>query len=137
MFHYKKVLCLSVLVLVIKQTSTSPIGSQESQEEIVDLKVDLSCVANASCISNMANRIVRSLKTKKLIDFGAFSVEPVKNVKTVEGRSTSKLWDIAASNSLRVPFGAYSLSIQKSEEYDNYLEVSISQTIEGERRETM
>lgn len=137
MFHCKKVLCLSVIVLVIKQTSTSPIGSQESQEEIVDLKVDLSCVANASCISNMANRIVRSLKMKKWIDFGAFSVEPVKNVKTVEGRSTSKLWDIAASNSLRVPFGAYSLSIQKSEEYDNYLEVSISQTIEGERRETM
>lgn len=136
MFHYKKVLCLSVLVLVIKQSSTSPIETQ-SQDESVDLNVDLSCVTNTSCISSMANRIVRALKTKKMIDFGAFSVEPVKNIKAVEGRSTSKLSDIASSNALRVPFGAYSLSLQKSEEYDNYLEISISQTIEGERKEMM
>lgn len=132
MFHYKKVLCLSVLVFVIKQAAASPAGSTE--EESVDLNVDLSCITNASCITNVSNRIVRALKTRKMIDFGAFSVEPLK---TVEGRSATKIWDIASSNALRVPFGAYSLSLQKSEEHENYLEVSISKTIEGESDENI
>lgn len=114
----------------MKHISASPVGSK-SQEEVDDLSVDLSCVTNASCIANLSNKLVRALKTRKMIDFGAFSIEPVN---TVEGRSTSKLWDIAATNALTIPFGAYSLSLQKSEEYENYLEVSISKTVEGERK---
>lgn len=133
MFHYKKVLCLSVLVLVIKQSSQSPLGSK-AQEENVDVDVDISCIANATCINNVSNKVVRALKLKQVINFGAFVIEPVPNAKAVEGRSASKLWDLVATNSLHVPLGSYSLSLQKSEEYDNYLEVVVSKTVEGGRK---
>lgn len=130
MFQYKKFLFVSVLVAVIHQSSQSPVGNSDS----VDLNVDISCVANASCITNVSNKVVRALNLKKMIDFGAFTIEPVKNAKKVEGRSMSKLSEIINGNALRVPLGSYSLSLQKSEEYDNYLEVTVSKTIEGEEK---
>lgn len=119
-----------MLVLVIKQSSQSPLGSK-AQEENVDLDVDISCIANATCINNVSSKVVRALKLKKVINFGAFVIEPVPNAKAVKGRSASKLWDLVATNSLRVPLGSYSLSLQKSEEYDNYLEVVVSKIVEG------
>lgn len=130
MFHYKQVLCLSVLVLVVQQSSQSPVASK-AESDNVDLNVDISCVANATCVKNVSSKVVRALNQKKVIDFGAFSIEPLKNAKKVEGRSVSMFWDIAGSNALRVPLGSYSLTLQKSEEHDNYLEVAISKTVEG------
>lgn len=130
MFHYQKFVFLSVLVLVIKQSSQSPLASK-AQPANVDLNVDLECIANATCVKNVSNKVVRALAMKKVIDFGAFVIEPVKNAKKVEGRSMSKLSEFVNNNAIRVPMGAYSLSLQRSEEYDNYLEVAISKTVEG------
>jgi len=129
MFHCNKVLFVSVLVLVINQSSQSPVQPQESQS--VDLNVDITCIVNATCVKNVSNKVFRGLNLKKVIDFGVFSIEPVPNAK-VEGRSMSKFSQLANTNAIRVPIGAYSLSLQKSEQYDNYLEVSVSKTEEGE-----
>lgn len=124
------ILFLTVLVVVIKQSSLSPITQDDNQN--VDLNVDLLCIANSTCVKNITNKVVRALNMKKVIDFGAFMIEPVLNAKKVEGRSMSKIAELISSNSLRVPLGSYSLSLQKSEEYDNYFEVSISKLVEGE-----
>lgn len=129
----KKFFVLAVLVLVIKQSSPSPIAPKDEDNQKVDLNVDLSCIANSSCVKNFSTKVVRALNMKKVIDFGAFTVEPVKNAKKeVEGRSMSKIGELINSNSLRVPLGSYSLSLQKSEQYDNYFEVSFSKIVEGE-----
>lgn len=123
MFHYKVQFFLSVFIVAIKQSSQSPIESQASKVENVD--VDISCVANATCVQSVSNKVVRALHMRKAINFGGFIIEPRPNAEKVEGRSVSKLWDLARSNTLRVPIGAYSLSLQKSEEYENYLEVAV------------
>lgn len=131
MFHYKKFLCLSVIALVIKQSSQSPVASKP-QEGNLDLNVDLSCIANVTCVNNVSNKVVRALNLRKVVDFGAFAIEPLPSAnKATEGRSMSKFWEFASSNALRIPLGAYSLSLQKSEQYENYLEVAVSKTEEG------
>lgn len=133
MMQNKKFFVLAVLVLVIKQSSPSPIAPQDDDNQKVDLNVDLSCIGNSSCVKNVSNKVVRALNMKKVIDFGAFMIEPVQNAKKeVEGRSMSKIAELINSNSLRVPLGSYSLSLQKSEQYDNYFEVSLSKIVEGE-----
>ena len=130
MFHLKRVLFLSVLVLLFNQSFQSPVKSEERN---VDLNVYISCIANSTCVKNVANKVVRALNLKKVIDFGVFSIEPLNNGKKFEGRSMSKLYDIANNNALRVPIGSYSLMLKKSEEYDNYLEFSISKAVEGKK----
>lgn len=130
MYHYKKFLCLSVIALVIKQSSQSPVAPK-AHEGNLDLNVDLSCIANVTCVNNVSNKVVRALNLRKVVDFGAFTIEPVSGAKATEGRSMSKFWEFASSNALRIPLGAYSLSLQKSEKYDNYLEVAVSKTEEG------
>lgn len=135
MIHCKKVLFLSVLAVAVAQSVQSPVGSMpQDDNENLDLNVDLSCIANATCINNVSNKVVRALNMKKLIDFGAFTIEPLKNAKKTEGRAMSKFTDLISGNAVRVPLGAYSLSLQKSEEYDNYLEVAVSKTVEGKYR---
>lgn len=134
MVQCKKVLFLSVLAIVVTQSSQSHVGStSQENSENVDLNVDLTCIANSTCFKNVSNKVVRALHMKKLIDFGAFTIEPLKNAKKVEGRSMSKLADLINGNALRIPLGSYSLSLQKSEEHDNYLEVAVSKTIEGKK----
>lgn len=132
MVQCKRVLFLSVLVIVVAQSSQSPVGStSQDDNQNLDLNVDLACMANTTCINNVSNKVVRALHMKKLIDFGAFRIKPLKNFKKVEGRSMSKLADLINGNSLRVPMGSYALTLQKSEDYDNYLEVAVSKTVEG------
>lgn len=125
----KKVLLLSVLVIVVKSSVQTPVASSSHE----DISVDISCITNATCLKAVSNRAIRALKLKKALDFGAFTVEPLKNAKT-EGRSFTKFWDIASSNSIRVPVGQYALNIQRSDEFDNYLEVAVTKSIEGKSK---
>jgi hypothetical protein len=124
--HCKKVLFISVLIFAVKQSTQSPVVAAP-QEDSVNIDVDIACIANATCLSSVSNKVIRALKLKKNIDFGAITVTPLKNAQT-EGRAVTKFWDIASSNAINVPIGAYSLSVQKSEDYDNYLEVSIAKS---------
>lgn len=123
---YKKVLFITVLIAAIKHSSQSPVAQDDNKN--VDVDIDLACIANSTCLKNVSNKIVRALKLKKSIDFGLLSITPIKSADT-EGRSFTKLWDIASSNSIRVPLGAYSLSVQKSDEHENYFEVALSKTV--------
>ncbi|KAG5671903.1 hypothetical protein PVAND_002072 [Polypedilum vanderplanki] len=128
----KKVLFLSVLIFAIKQSAQTPVSS--SQEDHVNIDVDLSCITNATCLTSVSNKVIRALKLKKSIDIGPISVTPLKNAQN-EGRAVTKLWDIAGNNAINIPIGAYSLSVQKSDEYENYLEISVSKSaFEGRRR---
>jgi hypothetical protein len=126
--NWKKVLFISVFIFAyVKQSAQSPVSVDEQSVE-VDIEVD--CISNATCLKSVSNKVVRALKLKKSLDFGLFTIEPLKNAQT-EGRSFTKFWDIASSNSIRVPIGNYAVNVQKSNEYDNYLEVAVSKIVEG------
>lgn len=131
MFHFNRVLLLSVFAMITTQSSQSPV---DPIQQVENLEVDMACVSNATCVKSVSSKVVRALHLKKAIDFGAFVIEPKKNVKKVEGRSLSKLSELVNNNALRIPIGSYSLSLQKSEEYDNYFEFSVSKTVEGKQK---
>lgn len=120
----KKVLFISVIVFIVHQSASSPVAHPE------EINVDIACITNSTCLKVVSNKVVRALKLKKPLDFGILTVEPLKNAKT-EGRSFTKFWDIASSNAIRVPLGNYAVNIQKSDEYNNYLEVAVSKAVEG------
>jgi hypothetical protein len=128
----KSAILIILLITLVHKSFQSPIDSQKNEVKNVDISIGLSCALNSSCIENVSNRIVRALKAKSSLDFGIFQIEPlVKNGKETEGRSLSKVWDFINGNSIRIPFGKYSVNLQRSAEHDNSLEFFIGQTVEG------
>lgn len=126
----KTVLFISVLVFAIRLSSPSPVANEDNQQQQnVDIDIDIACIANSTCLKSASNKVIRALKLRKSIDFGLLSITPLKSEGGTEGRSFTKFWDIASTNSIRIPLGQYSLSVQKSEEHENYLEVAVSKTI--------
>lgn len=130
MFHIKSAIFSIFFAVLLKESLQSPIDSDNGSE--VNISMDFSCVLETTCVDNVANKVVRALKTRNPVDFGIFSIEPVKTAKASEGRSMSKLWDFMNGNSLRIPFGTYSFNMQKSTEKDNGLDLFVSQAVEGE-----
>lgn len=84
-----------------------------------------SCVNNASCISAVSQDVMQRLRSRKPVQLGMISIEPVGNgVTSFTGRSISFL-DILNGNALKVPLGPMLLSVQRSDEYKNFLEVAL------------
>jgi hypothetical protein len=91
-----------------------------------------SCVNNANCVRSLARNVVHKLRDRKAVNFGVFSIEPVKRIplKDAEGRS-SKLTNFLSGHAVSVPLGPMVFGIERSEDYPNYLEVSIRKNVEG------
>lgn len=84
-----------------------------------------SCVNNASCISAVSQDVMQRLRSRKPVQLGVISIDPVgHSVTPFTGRSMSFL-DILNGNALKVPLGPMLLSVQRSDEYKNYLEVAL------------
>lgn len=125
MFHAKSAIFSIFFVVLLKESLQTPVNGE------VNISMDMSCVLETTCVDSVATKVVRALKTRTSVDFGIFSIEPVKNFKVEEGRSMSKLWDFMSSNALRIPFGSYSVNLQKSTEKKNGLDLSVTQAFEG------
>lgn len=94
-------------------------------------KASLSCIQNKTCAKDLANDFVGALNKQKKIDFGAFSIEPTNDkVKPNEGRS-SKFSSLFSRNLVKIPLGAFDFTVQKSSDYDNYLELAVARRVEG------
>lgn len=133
MFHAKSAIFSIFFAVLLKESLQSPVDTHNGSE--VNISMDLSCVLETTCVDNVANKVVRALKTRSPVDFGIFSIEPVKGGAVEEGRSMSKLWDFMSGNAIRVPFGRYSLNLKKSTEKQNGLDLSVTQKFEGELAE--
>lgn len=131
-----KIVIFTVLIVAfVNKSLQSPITT-DAQNEVknVDISMDFSCALNSSCVEKVTNKIVRALKTRSSVNFEIFEIKPVKNAKQSEGRSMSKIWDFVNGNSIRVPFGSYSLNLQKSTEHENSLEFFVGKAVEGKRK---
>lgn len=83
------------------------------------------CVNNATCISAVSEDVMQRLRSRKPVQLGIISIDPVGHgVTSFMGRSMSFL-DILNGNALKVPLGPMLLSVQRSIEYENYLEVAL------------
>jgi hypothetical protein len=131
----KSAILIVLMFALMNKSSQSPIDSQQQNEvNKVDISMKFSCALNSSCVESVSNRVVRALKSRSAVDFGIFTIEPVKNgLKSEEGRSMSKVWDFVNGNSIRVPFGKFSFNLQRSNEHENSLEFFIGQKVEGKK----
>ncbi|XP_053682012.1 uncharacterized protein LOC128732716 [Sabethes cyaneus] len=129
--YFKKV----VSILVICIAAQSALAEEAAPENVLN-ELSWSCANNASCVKRLARDVVQKLKTRKAIDFGAFSIEPVERIPlTVEGRSSRAL-DFLSGHAIKFPIGPMVFNIERSADYPNFIEVSLLRKADGARRTT-
>ncbi|XP_055677141.1 uncharacterized protein LOC129786269 isoform X2 [Lutzomyia longipalpis] len=112
-----------VVCCLLSAVSATPLPRHQSDTPITN-KMTWTCVNNATCIDGVAKDIVGRLNRKESIDFGVVKVVPRERRVVAEGRS-SNIMNFLSGNELRIPVGPMVFSIQRSEDYSDYFEVSL------------
>lgn len=120
-------MCIRIFVILCTLCVSHSIAKSvvDSNSSSAPEGLSWSCVNNASCISAVSQDVMQRLRSRKPVQLGVISIEPVGHgVPFFTGRSMSFL-DILNGNALKVPLGPMLLSVQRSDEYTNYLEVAL------------
>lgn len=120
MDYYKVV---SVILVIV--CSFNCIKSDEHENLSISEHFSWKCANNATCVNRLAKSVISKLKNGKNIDLGLFEVEPIHLKPQFTGRSSSMLLNFLGGNAVKVPIGPMIFNIQRSDEYDNYLEISL------------
>lgn len=81
------------------------------------------CANNASCVKEVYTQILDTLKHNESINVAGFTVEPIDSTK-FSGRSFS-FTGLLNGNRLKVPLGPVLMSVQRSKDYSDYIEVAL------------
>lgn len=126
MFCKKLILISVVLCFFVKISQSDKIND----ENLIN-KMNWSCVNNASCTNNIANRLIKKLSRKESVNLGFMSITPIET-KSFTGRGTSRILDFLSGHAVQVPVGPMVFNIQRADDYDNYLEISLLKKTEVE-----
>lgn len=103
-------------------------GISEGAKDILGENLNWECANNASCVQNIADEVVNRLKQHRPLAFGGIEVEPLDNAvqfdTTSQGRGLSFV-DLLSQNSVKIPLGPMVVSVQKSIDHKDYLEVAL------------
>lgn len=81
------------------------------------------CANNATCVKEVSTTVLEKLKQNESITFGGISVDPIDTAQ-FSGRSFS-FTGLLNGNRLKVPMGPVLLSVQRSKDYNDYIEVAL------------
>lgn len=126
-------MCLKYVVLTVLFSSLVLADKASQNSESLVSKMTWDCANNASCFDNVKNEFLHGLQQRKSFNFdGLFSIEPVgeKSKPISEGRGFMS--NIFADNKLRIPFGGLAMTIQRAEQYPEYLEVAVEKNVQEE-----
>ncbi|KAJ6637626.1 hypothetical protein Bhyg_10357 [Pseudolycoriella hygida] len=91
------------------------------------------CANNASCVKEVSSHILENLKQNRSITLGGISVDPIDTTQ-FSGRSFS-LSGLMNGNRLKLPLGPVLMSVQRSKDHSDYIEVALlKKTNEGRGR---
>lgn len=111
------------IVLIVYTSLCVNIIIAENSTNLIQDNFNWKCANNASCVKSVTNFILNNLQQRKPIEFGEIIVDPIDS-KPFTGRSLS-FWNFLNGNALKIPFGPVMLSLQRSVNYDNYIEVAL------------
>lgn len=81
------------------------------------------CANNATCLKEVSTQILETLKQNESITIGGISVDPIDTAQ-FSGRSFS-FSGLLNGNRLKVPLGPVLMSVQRSKDYSDYIEVAL------------
>ncbi|XP_035778426.1 uncharacterized protein LOC118459288 [Anopheles albimanus] len=138
MVSFKKV--ISILVICVIAGGVRAASVPRAAPKPAAGELSWSCVNDVTCVTGLAKDVMQSLKERRSIDLGLFSVQPVEHrplpEKEEEGRSSSRALDFLSSNAVQVPVGPVVVNVERSADYPNFVEVSLLRKADGARGRT-
>lgn len=126
-------MCLKSVVLLAVVVISLASASENSSSSWLDSKLNWSCANNATCIENVKDEFIKGLQERRAFDFGgAFSIEPTGDVSHPISEGRGFVSDIFSGNALRIPIGALAVTVQRSADHKDYIEVALEKSFEGE-----
>lgn len=136
MVSFKKV--ISILVICVIAGGVRAASVPRAAPKPAAGELSWSCVNDVTCVTGLAKDVMQSLKERRSIDLGLFSVQPVEHrplpEKEEEGRSSSRALDFLSSNAVQVPVGPVVVNVERSADYPNFVEVSLLRKADGKER---
>lgn len=126
-------MCLKSVALLLVVAVSLAAASESDASDWLESKLNWECANNATCLENVKKDFVKGLQERRSFNFGgAFSIEPTGDVSQPINEGRGFVSDIFSGNSLRIPIGGLAVTIQRSPEYKEYLEVALVKSFEGE-----
>lgn len=126
-------MCLKSVVLLVAVVISSAAASENDSSDWLDSTLNWDCANNATCLENVKKDFIKGLQERRSFNFGgAFSIEPTGDVSQPINEGRGFVSDIFSGNSLRIPVGGLDVTIQRSPEYKEYIEVALVKSFEGE-----
>ena len=118
-----KILCILLSSVFVMQSVNGHAIKNNLSSSFIEDNISWSCANNATCVSQVSNEILNSLKTRKPIKISGIVIEPLK--QSAESGRSANFMDWMNGNSLKIPFGSMTLSVQRSDKYNDYMEVAL------------
>lgn len=84
------------------------------------------CANNATCLHEMVSEMSNILnESREPINFGRFSIEPITPIPIKSTGRSSSIWNFLSGHAIKVPIGPMLFSIQRSDKYEDYIEVAL------------
>lgn len=120
MDYYK---IISVILVLMSLVNSAMLENSENFS--ISEHLSWKCANNATCVNKIAKSVSAFLKNGRAINFGLFELTPLDTKPKFTGRSSSMILDVLGGNAVKVPIGPMVFNIQRSVDYDNYLEISL------------
>lgn len=108
-------------------SSSSGGGSGDDAKDLLGDNLTWACANNASCVQSIADELVGRLKQHRPMSIGGIEVNPLADLDAAsqQGRGGLSFVDLLSQNSVKIPLGPMVVSVQKSVDHKDYLEVAL------------
>lgn len=129
MFKFVEKMCVKYIVLVTLIGAFASATDVNSISDILQRNLNWECANNATCVKNIKDEVMRGLQNRKSLDFGVATIEPIDGQTAPISQGRGFMSSVFSENAIRIPFGGYSINLQKSPQYKDYLELAVLKSV--------
>lgn len=126
-------MCLKSVVLLVAVVISLAAATENDNSDWLESQLNWECANNATCLENVKKDFIKGLQERRSFNFGgAFSIEPTGDLSKPINEGRGFVSDIFSGNALRIPIGNFAVTIERSPQYKEYMEVALVKSFEGE-----
>lgn len=125
--------CMKYCVFAILFISLGQ-ATADTNADSWETNISWDCANNATCVNIVKTQFLNDLQNRRAINIAGFSIEPTGEQTAPIESGRGFMSNIFSDNAVKIPFGGLVLSLQRSADYKDYIEVALEESAEQGRR---